>query len=270
MTTHRRRSRVRPGARPPLGLLPLAALAVAFLVIPFIALLQRVPWSSLSERLRDPIVTQALRLSLTSAFSAMGLSLLFGVPLAWVLARTEFPGRSLLRALVILPMVLPPVVGGAALLFAFGRRGLFGGPVFDHTGFQLPFTIWGVIAANTFVALPFLVVTVEAGLRSSDRRLEDAAATLGAGRWMVFRRVTLPMVAPSVAAGAILCWARALGEFGATVTFAGSLAGRTETMPLAVFLALQSDRDAAIALSLVLIAVSLAVLVPLRDRWLAV
>ncbi len=126
-----------------------------------------------------------------------------------------------------------------------------------------------MIAANTFVALPFLVVTVEAGLRSADRRLEDAAATLGAGRWMVFRRVTLPMVAPSVAAGAILCWARALGEFGATVTFAGSLAGRTETMPLAVFLALQNDRDAAIALSLVLVAVSLAVLVPLRDRWLA-
>ena len=164
-------------------------------------------------------------------------------------------------------MVLPPVVGGAALLRLRAPR-LFGGPVFDHTGFQLPFTIWGVIAANTFVALPFLVVTVEAGLRSSDRRLEDAAATLGAGRWMVFRRVTPPWWrhrwrrAPS-------CAGPGAGEFGATVTFAGSLAGRTETMPLAVFLALQSDRDAAIA-SLVLIAVSLAVLVPLRDRWLAV
>jgi molybdate transport system permease protein len=256
----------RPGVRPPLAVVLLAAVAIAFVVLPFVALLQRVPWGSLAERLSDPVVTQALRLSLTSAFSAMGLSLLFGVPLAWVLARSEFPGRSLLRALVILPMVLPPVVGGAALLFAFGRRGLFGAPLYDQTGFQLPFTIWGVIAANTFVALPFLVVTVEAGLRSADRRLEDAAATLGAGRWTVFRRVTLPMVAPSVAAGAVLCWARALGD---TVTFAGSLAGRTETMPLAVFLALQTDRDAAIALSLVLVAVSLAVLVPLRDRWLA-
>jgi molybdate transport system permease protein len=255
--------------RAPYALVPLAAIAVAFFVVPFAALLQRAPWTSLVDLLDDPVVTDALRLSLTGAFAATALSLLFGVPLAWMLARTEFPGRSLVRALVILPMVLPPVVGGAALLFAFGRRGLLGGPVYDGTGFLLPFSVWGVIAANTFVAMPFLVVTVEAGLRSADRRYEDAAATLGANRWMVFRRVTLPMVAPSVTAGAVLCWARALGEFGATVTFAGNLQGRTQTMPLAVFLALESDRDAAIALSLVLVAVSLAVLVPLRDRWLA-
>ena len=255
--------------RAPFALVPLAAIAVAFVVVPFVALLQRVPWTSLVDLLDDPVVTDALRLSLTGAFTATALSLVFGVPLAWMLARTEFPGRSLVRALVILPMVLPPVVGGAALLFAFGRRGLLGGPVYDGTGFLLPFSVWGVIAANTFVAMPFLVVTVEAGLRSADRRYEDAAATLGANRWMVFRRVTLPMVAPSVIAGAVLCWARALGEFGATVTFAGNLQGRTQTMPLAVFLALESDRDAAIALSLVLVAVSLAVLVPLRDRWLA-
>jgi molybdate transport system permease protein len=261
--------RRRRGARPPWGLVPLAALALAFLVIPFLALLQRAPWSSLGDRLSDPLVTDALRLSLISAFAATGISLVFGIPLAWALARTDMPARSVARAIVILPIVLPPVVGGAALLFAFGRRGLLGGPVYDGTGFLLPFSLWGVIAANTFVAMPFLVVTVEAGLRSADRRYEDAAATLGAGRWMVFRRVTLPMVAPSVAAGAVLCWARALGEFGATVTFAGNLQGRTQTMPLAVFLALESDRDAAIALSLVLIAVSLGVLVPLRDRWLA-
>jgi molybdate transport system permease protein len=166
-------------------------------------------------------------------------------------------------------MVLPPVVGGAALLFAFGRRGLLGGPVYDTTGLLLPFSAWGVVAANTFVAMPFLVLTVESGLRAADTRYEDAAATLGASRWMIFRRVTLPNAAPSIITGALLCWARALGEFGATVTFAGNLQGRTQTMPLAVFLALESDRDAAIALSLVLIAVSLAVLVPLRDRWLA-
>ena len=256
-------------ARPPWALVPLAALALAFVVVPLAALLQRAPWSSLADLLAEPVVTDALRLSLVSAFAATALSLVCGIPLAWMLARTDFPGRSLVRAVVILPMVLPPVVGGAALLFAFGRRGLVGGPVYDGTGFLLPFSIWGVIAANTFVALPFLVVTVEAGLRSADRRYEDAAATLGAGRWMVFRRVTLPMTAPSVAAGAVLCWARALGEFGATVTFAGNLQGRTQTMPLAVFLALESDRDAAIALSLVLVAVSLAVLLPLRDRWLA-
>ena len=261
--------RAAAGSRPPWALLPLAGLALAFLLVPLGALLQRVPWTSLADHLSEPVVTEALRLSLVSACAATALSLVGGVPLAWVLARTDFPGRSLVRALVILPMVLPPVVGGAALLFAFGRRGLLGGPVYDATGFLLPFSIWGVIAANTFVAMPFLVVTVEAGLRSADRRYEDAAATLGAGRWTTFRRVTLPMAAPSIVAGAVLCWARALGEFGATVTFAGNLQGRTQTMPLAVFLALESDREAAIALSLVLVAVSLAVLVPLRDRWLA-
>ncbi len=155
------------------------------------------------------------------------------------------------------------------LLFAFGRRGLLGGPIYDATGFLLPFSTWGVVVANTFVALPFLVLTVEAGLRSADRRYEEAAATLGAGRWTILRRVTLPSVAPSLVAGAVLAWARALGEFGATVTFAGNLPGRTQTMPLAVFLALESDRGAAIAISLVLMVVSVAVIVPLRDRWWA-
>jgi molybdate transport system permease protein len=256
--------------RPPWVLLPPAALAVAFVVVPFAALVQRAPWSSLGELLRRPVVLDALRLSLTTAFAATALSLLLGVPLAWILSRHRFRGRSLLRALVMLPMVLPPVVGGAVLLFAFGRRGLVGGPLHDATGFLLPFSGWGVVVANTFVAMPFLVLTVEAGLRSADRRFEDAAATLGASPWTVFRRVTLPAVLPSVAAGAVLAWARAIGEFGATVTFAGNLQGRTQTMPLAVFLALESgDREAAIALSLVLVAVSLAVLLPLRDRWLA-
>jgi molybdate transport system permease protein len=243
---------------------------VAYVTVPFLALLERAPWTSLGELVGRPVVTDALRLSLTTALAATGIALVLGIPLAWVLARTRFPGRSAVRALVILPMVLPPVVGGAALLFAFGRRGLLGGPVYDSTGFLLPFSTWGVVAANTFVAMPFLVVTVESGLRAADPRYEDAAATLGASRWMIFRRITLPHAAPSIIAGAVLCWARALGEFGATVTFAGNLQGRTQTMPLAVFLALETDRDAAIALSLVLIAVSLAVLIPLRDRWLTV
>jgi molybdate transport system permease protein len=255
--------------RTPWLIVPLAAIAVAYVALPFVALLQRAPWTDLGELVGRPVVTDALRLSVTTALAATGISLVLGIPLAWILARTRFPGRSVARALVILPMVLPPVVGGAALLFAFGRRGLLGGPVYDSTGFLLPFSIWGVIAANTFVAMPFLVLTVEAGLRSADTRYEDAAATLGASRWTVFRRITVPHAAPSIIAGAVLCWARALGEFGATVTFAGNLQGRTQTMPLAVFLALESDREAAIALSLVLIAVSLAVLLPLRDRWLA-
>ena len=248
--------------------MPLAALAVAFVGLPFVALLQRAPWTDLVEHLRSPIVSDALRLSITTALAATAISLVVGIPLAWVLARVPFPGRSVVRGLVLLPMVLPPVVGGAALLFAFGRRGLFGGPVYDGTGFLLPFSGWGVVAANTFVALPFLVLTVESGLRSSDPRYEEVAASLGARPGTIFWRITVPHALPSIVAGAVLCWARALGEFGATVTFAGNLQGRTQTMPLAVFLALEQDRGAAIALSLVLIAVSLVVVVSLRDRWL--
>lgn len=255
--------------RPPWPIVALAAIASTLVLVPFVALLQRAPWSQLGSLVAEPIVLDALRLSLVTALAATVVSLVLGVPLAWVLARWPFPGRSVVRALVTLPMVLPPVVGGAALLFAFGRRGLVGAPVYDATGLLLPFSAWGVVAANTFVAMPFLVLTVEAGLRGTDPRYEDAAETLGASRWTTFRRVTLPNATPSIVAGAVLCWARALGEFGATVTFAGNLQGRTQTMPLAVFLALESDREAAIALSLVLIAVSLAVLVPLRDRWLA-
>lgn len=256
------------GARPPALVTALALLAVAFVVVPLVALAQRAPWSDLGSILGEPIVTDALRISLLSATTATLGCLVVGVPLAWVLARGRLPGASVVRAGVVLPMVLPPVVGGAALLFAFGRSGLLGEPLYDGTGFLLPYSFWGVVVANAFVGLPFLVVTVEAGFRAADPRLEQAAATLGAGRWLRFRAVTLPQILPSVLAGAVLCWARALGEFGATVTFAGNLAGRTQTMPLAVFLALESDRDAAIALSLVLIGVSLLVLVPLRDRWL--
>lgn len=261
-------SRRRRPPRTPWVLLPFAVAAVAFIALPLVGLLQRAPWSDLGDLVTEPVVTDALRLSIVSAFAATGISVLVGVPLAWVLARTSFRGRSLVRALVTLPIFLPPVVGGASLLFAFGRRGLVGEPVYEATGLLLPFSIWGVIAANTFVAMPFLIITVESGLRAADDRYEDAAATLGAGRWTVFRRITLPNAMPAVLAGALLCWARALGEFGATVTFAGNLQGRTQTMPLAVFLALESNREAAVALSLVLIAVSLAVLVPLRDRWL--
>jgi molybdate transport system permease protein len=268
VSERRAATRRRGGTRAPWPVVALAVVGVAFVVLPFAALLQRAPWSDLGDLLTEPVVADALRLSLVSAAAATALSLLVGVPLAWVLARARFPGRSALRAVVALPMVLPPVVGGAALLFAFGRRGLLGEPVYDSTGFLLPYSTWGVIAANTFVALPFLVLTVESGLRAADPRYEDAAATLGASRWTIFRRVTLPQAAPSIVAGAVLCWARALGEFGATVTFAGNLQGRTQTMPLAVFLALESDRGAAIALSLVLIVVSLAVLLSLRDRWL--
>ena len=251
------------------ALLPVPALvAVAFLLLPLAALIVRAPWRSLDEVLAESQVLDALRLSLVCATAATALSLVFGVPLAWVLARARFRGRGLVRALVTLPLVLPPVVGGVALLLAFGRRGIVGQYLDAWFGVTLPFSTAGVVVAETFVAMPFLVVTVEGAFRSADRGFEEAALTLGASRMTVFRRVTLPLVAPSLVAGSVLCWARALGEFGATITFAGNFPGRTQTMPIAVYLALERDPQAAIALSLVLLAVSVAVLVALRDRWL--
>jgi molybdate transport system permease protein len=253
--------------RPPLGLLVPAAGAIALIVLPLAGLLQRTPWGSLGAQLTSYDVLTALRLSLECSAFAVAISLVLGVPLAWMLARTRFPGRSLVRALVTLPMVLPPVVGGVALLFAFGAQG-FAGEALARIGITLPFTTAGAVVAETFVAMPFLVIAVEAGLRQADERYEEAAATLGAGPWARFWKVTIPLIAPSLAAGAALTWARALGEFGATITFAGNLPGTTQTMPLAVYVALENDTNGAVALSLVLLAVSLAVLVVLRDRWL--
>jgi len=255
-------------ARPPVGLLVPAVLALALIVVPLIGLVQRAPWSSLGDQLSSHAVRQALGLSLRCSLSAVGLSLVLGVPLAWMLARTSFPGRRLVRALVLVPMVLPPVVGGVALLYAFGRRGFAGHLLERLTGITLAFTTNGAILAETFVAMPFLIIVVEAGLRQVDVRYEEAAATLGAGPWRRFWRVTIPLVFPSLAAGAALAWARALGEFGATITFAGNLPGKTQTMPLAVYVALETSPDLAIVMSLILLAISLVVLAGLRDRWL--
>lgn len=261
-TSARRRTR-----RPPVLLVILGAIGLAMFVVPFVGLLARVPWSDLPALLAGDVVTDALRLSLVTSLTATLIAVVVGVPLAWIMARLDFPGRSLVRGLVTLPLVLPPVVGGAALLFALGRRGLVGESLDQVTGLLLPFSTWGVVVANTFVAMPFLVITVEGALRNLDQRYEGAAASLGASRWTVLRRVTLPMIGPSLVAGLVLTWARAFGEFGATITFAGNLQGRTQTLPLAVFVALESDRDTAVALSLVMVIVSLAVLVGLRERW---
>jgi len=246
----------------------LATLGVAFFILPLLGLLLRAPWKDAARSLTEPDTLQALKLSLVASLSATGIALVLGVPMAWIYARVEFPGRALLRALTTLPMVLPPVVGGIALLLAFGRRGLFGSWLDSTFGITLPFTTAGVVMAETFVAMPFLILTVEAGLRSMDRRYEEAARTLGASRWRVFTRVTLPLIAPSLFAGAVLCWARALGEFGATITFAGNFPGITQTMPLAVYLLLETNQEASFILSLLLLLISLLVLIGLRHRWL--
>jgi molybdate transport system permease protein len=259
------------GDRPPVAVIALAAVGAAFVALPFAGLAARAPWSSLLTEYGDPSVRKALLLSVEAALAATAVSVVLGVPLAWALARARLPGTFAVRALVLLPMLLTPVVGGAGLLYALGpRQGLVGAWLHDHTGLLIPFTWRGVVIAETFVAMPFLVITVEAALRAANPSYEEAAATLGAGRWMRFRRVTLPLIGPSVAAGAVLCWARALGEFGATVTFNGNLEGVTQTMPLKVFLELERDRDAAIALSLLLVGVAVAVLLALRDRWFTV
>jgi molybdate transport system permease protein len=261
-------SRSRRTRRPPALAVAVAAVVVAFVALPLVGLVQRVDWATFLDDLTSEETLTALRLSLVCSLSATALAVVFGTPLAWVLARTDLPGRPLVRGLVLLPMVLPPVVGGVALLGAFSRRSPIGGWLHDAVGVQLTFSTAGAVLAETFVALPFFVITVEAALRGLDVRYEDAAAGLGAGRGATFRRVTLPLIAPSVAAGAVLAWARALGEFGATITFAGNVEGRTRTLPLLVYLQLESDPQAAFALSAVLLATSLVVLVALRDRWL--
>jgi molybdate transport system permease protein len=253
----------------PVALLVPAAAGLAFLVLPLVGLIVRAPWATLPQRLTAPGVLTALRLSLETASLATVASVVLGVPLAWLLARVEFPGRRVVRALVTVPLVLPPVVGGVALLLVFGRKGLLGSWLNTTFGISLPFTTTGVVVAEAFVAMPFLIIAVEGALRGADTRYEEAAATLGAGRWTTFRRVTVPLVAPGIAAGAVLCWARALGEFGATITFAGNYPGITQTMPLAVYQTLEGgDLDGAIVLSLMLLVVSVTILASLRDRWI--
>jgi molybdate transport system permease protein len=264
-------------ARPGRAVAPLAgalwvpaALAIALLVLPLVALVVRAPWAQVPELLARESVAQALVLSLGTAALSTAIAMVLGVPLAVVLARSvtwAAVPRRVLRALVTIPLVLPPVVGGVALLLLLGRRGLIGQWLDLWFGVTIPFTTAAVVIAQVFVAMPFLVLAVEGALRASDPRFAVAAATLGASRLTVFRRVTLPLIGPGVNAGALLCFTRALGEFGATITFAGSFPGVTQTLPIATYLELQRDPDAAIALSLVLMAVSIVVLVSLRDRW---
>ncbi len=255
-----------PPPRSPSALIAPALLALLLLALPVIGLLQRAPWSTLLDRLSDDTVVDAVRVSLVVSLSAAGLCLVLGLPLAWVLARVELPAHRLVRALVMLPMVLPPVVGGTALLFALGRKGLVGQWLDEWFGITLPFTTAGAVIAATFVSLPFFVTTVESALRQNGTDLEEAASVAGAGPLAAFTHVTIPGVRESIGAGLALAWARALGEFGATITFAGNLGGRTRTLPLETFVALETDPESALAISVLLLAVSLSVLVALRGK----
>jgi molybdate transport system permease protein len=257
-----------PGVGTPALLFPPAIAGVIFLVLPTLGLLIRAPWSSLGRIYSHTDVADALRISLVTSLEATALSLLFGVPLAWVLARITLPGMGVVRAIVTMPLVLPPVVGGVALFLALGRHGFVGQYLYSWFGLSLPFTQHGVVLAQTFVAMPFLVVTVEGAFRTADRGLEEAAATLGAARLRIFSRVTLPLVVPSLVAGSVLCWARAIGEFGATVLFGGNQAGSTQTMPTLVLSAFQSQPEDAVALSLPLMLLAVVILAALRDKWL--
>ena len=240
-----------------------AGLLVVLLALPLIGLVTRIPPGTLLARLREPMVLDALRLSLVTSAAATALIVVLGLPVAYLLATRDFPGKRVVELLVDLPMVLPPTVAGVGLLTAFGRAGLAGGAL-QLVGVTLPFTTLGVVVAQTFVAAPFFIRASRAGLSEVDRRYLDAAATLRSPPYETFLRVMLPLALPSLLAGAAMGWARALGEFGATITFAGNMPGVTQTMPLAVYIALQTDLDAAIALSVLLLLVSVAVLLAVR------
>ncbi len=256
------------GSRPPWWVFTLAVVALAYVAVPLIGLLLEVQWRDLGEQLSSSESLTALRLSLLTSVAATIVVIIVGLPLAWVLARVSFPGRSFVRSFVLLPMVLPPVVAGVALLAAFGRNSAIGGWLYDVLGVQLTFSPAGVVVAQTFVAMPFFVVAFEAALLGRSSQPEEVASSLGAGSWRVFTRITFPAVAPVFFAAVALAWARALGEFGATITFAGNVAGRTQTAPLGIYLQLGTDPAGATAMSVLLLAISVGILVGLRGRWL--
>jgi len=264
---HRPPNPWRPRASRALLVVP-ATLAVALVVVPLLGLLAGTEWAELPARLTDPLVRPALWLSFVTTLTTVAVCLLLGTPLAWLLSRADGRAATWLRAVLTVPVVLPPVVGGVALLLAYGRNGLVGGSVLEVLGIRIPFTPAAVVLAQVFVSLPFFVLAAEGSMRGIDRRVLDVAATLGASPARVLLRVALPLAAPGIASGAALAWARALGEFGATITFAGNFAGRTQTAPLAVYVALQEDPQTAVALSLALLTVSVLVLGLLRGRWM--
>ena len=237
-------------------------------MLPFIGLLLRVPWSAMFQLLTDDDVAQSLQVSLIVSSTATLACVVMGLPLALVLASERLRFRRFARAMVMLPMVLPPVSAGTALLFALGRKSLIGGWLNSWFGIQLPFTTSGATVAATFVAMPFFVITVETALRQTGNTLNEAAATLGAGPWATLARVSLPSIRPAIVSAVSLAWARAIGEFGATITFAGNFPGKTRTLPIQTYLAMENNPEAAVAISVLLMTISIAILVVLRDRWM--
>lgn len=255
--------------RVPPALTILSGLGLALLIVPLIALLARTPWAQMPSRLASPELRSALFLSLGTASIATLICIIVGVPLAWLLARVPFRGRRFVRALVTVPLIMPPVVAGVALLTAFGRNGLIGSSLASGFGITIPFSTTAVVLAQSFVALPFLVITVEGAIRSSEIVYDEVAMSFGASRWQTFTLVNVPLAMSGIVGGAVLAWARALGEFGATITFAGNAPGITRTMPLEIYTALQTDPEAAIALSVILLGISIAILALLREKWLS-
>lgn len=244
-----------------------ALLGFALLVLPAVALALRAPWDRITSIIAGAEVRQALLLSLITSVVSTALAIFLGVPLAWWLARGSRKIVLWARSLVLMPLVMPPVVGGVALLQLLGRRGVLGAPLYRLTGYSIPFTTVAVILAETFVAMPFLVLAVEGAFAQVPISIEEAAHVDGASTLQAFRKILVPSALPGIGAGILLCWARALGEFGATITFAGSFPGRTRTMPLEVYLALETDPAGAIALSIFLVILSILVIVGLRGRW---
>lgn len=252
----------------PVGVSFVAFVGALLLALPVLSMAARMPWSAVGDVVSQKTTRDALVLSVRTSMMATALGFVLGLPLAWVLAFEDFPGKRIVRALCVLPMVLPPVVGGVILLFVLGRRGVVGAALYDLFGWQFAFTEKAAVLAQFFVAAPFFIVVMESAFQQVDPGLVGVARSLGARPWYVLRRVTLPMVRPSIVAALVLTWARALGEFGATITFAGNTPGRTQTLPLAIYTSLESNGDASLVLSLLLVIVSLAVLVSMRAKWM--
>jgi len=243
-------------------LLP-ALVGISFVVLPLVAMLTRIDWGHFGRLISSPSAVDALGLSLRTSAASTLLCLVLGVPMATVLARSRFRGQGVVRAVVLLPLVIPPVVSGIALLYTFGRRGLLGGTL-NALGVEIAFSTVAVVLSQAFVSLPFLVLALEGSLRTLGGRHEVVAASLGASPTTTFRRITLPLVLPGLLSGGVLAFARSLGEFGATITFAGSLQGTTTTMPIQIYLERLSDPDAAVALSVLLVVVAVVVIVIAR------